>query len=243
MTSTRVRAPKKARMRYDPETGEILDPPAPKEKTPIEAVNARLKSVSRSKTKIRRAVQMMQADHLLTLTYRRNETDLEQAWRDAIRFIRAMRDALGEFRYVIVAERQKRGAWHFHLAVRGRQNLPLIRDCWARAGGCGNIDVKLFKGPVHRLAGYLSKYIAKSFSMNDDERGGTHRFKRSKGISPPEIVSLVTCDPSEAWKLMRELFEEQGLIGFAQCEGGERGEIDHYVWGCTWLESPSDGPP
>ena len=78
--------------------------------------------------------------------------------------------------------------------------------CWARAGGCGNIDVKLFKGPVHRLAGYLSKYIAKSFSMNDDERGGTHRFKRSKGISPPEIVSLVTWDPSEAWKLMRELF-------------------------------------
>ena len=129
MIITRVRPPRRPHVdQYDPETGEIIEREKP-ELDPIEAVQAREKSISRSRTAIRRAVMAMQGDHLLTLTYRRNETDLRRAWRDCTRFVRAMRDELGKFDYVAVAERQKRGAWHFHLAVRGKQDLKLIRSC------------------------------------------------------------------------------------------------------------------
>lgn len=181
----------------------------------------------------------MRGDHLLTLTYRRNETSLRAAWGDLRRFVRSVRDRLGGFDYVAVAERQKRGAWHFHLAVRGRQDLSLLRHCWERAGGDGNIDVRYRPGmPLHKLAAYLSKYISKSFDLNDGERGSAHRFRRSQGISPVAFVELVTIDPAEAREAMRQAFAQAGLIGCAQIDGGTPGEIDHYVWGCTWLEPP-----
>lgn len=239
MVITRVRPQRRPIVeQYDPETGEILQREKP-ELTPVEEVQAREKSISRSRTAIRRAVMAMQGDHLLTLTYRRNETDLRRAWRDCTRFVRAMRDELGKFDYVAVAERQKRGAWHFHLAVRGKQDLKLIRSCWERAGGDGNIDVRYRPGmPLHKLASYLAKYIAKSFQLHDGERGSVHRYRRSQGIDPAQFVEVVTCLPWEARQLMNDLFKSGGLIGFAQVDGGEPGEIDHYVWGCTWLDPP-----
>lgn len=239
MTITRKRPARRPRMeQYDPETGEILTPEKP-DLTPTEQVQVREKSISRSRTKIRRAVMSMQGDHLLTLTFKRNETDLRAAWRVCTRFCRLMRDELGGFDYVAVAERQKRGAWHFHLAVRGRQDVKLIRALWHRAGGDGNIDVQYKKGmPLYKLAGYLAKYISKSFQLHDGERGSVHRYRRSQGIDPDEIVELVTCDPREARQVMNDLFKAGNLIGFAQVDGGEPGEIDHYVWGCNWLEAP-----
>lgn len=223
----------------DASTGEVLGPVrAPK--TDIEQTQSWEKSVSRSRTSIRRAVMAMGGDHLLTLTFRRNETSLKLAWGCFTRFARAVRAEFGEFDYVAVAETQARGAWHFHVAVRGKQDLAALRRCWAFAGGDGNIDVRYTPGrPLWKLAAYLSKYITKSFFVNLRHLHGMHRYRRSQGISPTEHVQLVTIDPKEARDFMHRCFVEDGLVGCAHVSGGRPGEIDHYVWGCTWLEPPN----
>jgi hypothetical protein len=180
----------------------------------------------------------MGADAMLTLTFRRNVTCIKEAWGVAIRFIRAKRDAEGGFQYVIVPERQKRGAWHFHLAVRGWQDLRLIRSCWKRAGGCGNVDVRPFKGPNHKMASYMSKYISKSFTQDELSTRSHHRYRRSQGLSPEEFVQVVTLDPDEARSAFRKLFDEEGLSGQACVTMGMPSQMFYFVWGCTWADDP-----
>lgn len=217
----------------DPVTGEILDS-KPWERSPIEEVEAYGKALSRTRTSIRRAVMGMAATHMLTLTYRENMVDLKRGWADVSKFLRAMRDALDGFDYVVVAETQKRGAWHFHLAVRGKQDLTLIRKHWTH----GNPDVQQWKGRVAQMASYMSKYLVKSFDINNRPDG--HRYRRSQGTEPRRVDIIVEAESAaDVRHIMKVLFQEAGLIGFAHCEGG-KGTAGHYVWGCTWLDQPPD---
>jgi len=131
------------------------------------------RSVRRSKATVRRKCMAGGLDHLLTLTYRENRFDLEQSFADLKRFIRLVRESMPSFKYVAVSEYQQRGAVHFHLAVKGFQNVRLLRSLWLRVVGenNGNIDVQ---APLHKrkgspwdlakLAGYISKYITKAAS-------------------------------------------------------------------------------
>jgi hypothetical protein len=246
MVATRWRkarsGPRKPAEYVDEETGEVTTPPTQSRppRTPHEVVAARVKSTSRARTSLRRAVQAGNLNVMLTLTFRRNLTDIDQAWPICIRFIRAMRDALGEFSYVVVAERQKRGAWHFHLALRGWQNLPLIRDCWSRAGGDGNVDVQPFKGPVQKMASYMSKYISKSFTDEELDRRSHHRYRRSQDLTPEAFVQVVTMDPQEARETFKRLFAEMGLVGCAAIAQGDPDEFEYFVWGSTWSDPPPD---
>lgn len=218
--------------RIDLETGEVVDR---RELSPSEQVAARHKSVSRTRTKIRRACMALGADRMATLTYRKPQFDLAQVWRDFSRFARSMREAQGSFAYVVVAERHKSGAWHLHLALYGYQNL----DLWLKHWPHGYRHFRVWKGPSHSMAGYMSKYVTKSFAnLNNDAHPHAHRFRRSQGLNPAEYVSLATIDPVEAADLMQSLFKANGLVGFAHVEGGTEGEADFYVWGCTWLEPP-----
>ena len=100
------------------------------------------RSVRRAKANVRRKVMASGADHFLTLTYRENVEDESQAWRDWARFTREIRKELGEFKHIVVSEKQKRGAIHFYAAVIGYQDVRLIRRVWLSVVGDGNIDVQ-----------------------------------------------------------------------------------------------------
>lgn len=131
-------------------------------------------------------VKAIGADRLLTLTYRENmqcRDTLARHWQE---FVRRVRRVQG-FDYVATVERQKRGALHVHVAVRGRQNYRVLRAVWLSVvgEGNGNIDVRnpfRERALRHRLAAYLSKYIGKGF---DDGGDGTRRVWCSKGIAVP----------------------------------------------------------
>lgn len=147
------------------------------------------RAVRRAKAQVRRKVMAAALDHLLTLTYRENMMDEERAMRDFERFARLMREKLPGWRYVAVWERQERGAIHWHLAVRGFQDVFLIRRLWRQVVGEGNIDVRAWRGgrgawPRQRLAGYLAKYVGKA--LGEEDRLGRHRFRASLGIEVPE---------------------------------------------------------
>jgi hypothetical protein len=152
-----------------------------------------------------------------------------------------MRDALGKFSYVIVAERQKRGAWHFHLALRGWQNLPLIRACWRRAGGDGNVDVQPFTGPNHKMASYMSKYISKAFTLDELDRASHHRYRRSQDLNPEQFTQIVTINPAQAREAFKQLFADAGLVGCAVVVDRDPSQFEYFIWGSTWSDPPDDG--
>lgn len=143
----------------------------------------------RAKQRIRWSAKAIGADRMLTLTYRENQTDFVLAKAHLAKFVRMCRERWPSFKYVAVPEQQKRGAWHWHLALQGFVNIDAVRGFWWRSIGYrvkfseggkpvlldasetpGNIDVatprtrgqKRRTWQIDRLCAYLSKYMTKA---------------------------------------------------------------------------------
>lgn len=207
--------------------------PSDEEPSPEKLVENTKRAVARAKTTIRRTVMAARLDHLLTLTYRENVQDTKRAWSDLVKFIRLVRAHISNWPYVAVMELQERGAIHFHLAVSGRQDVPLLRRLWHSAiGGAenGNIDVQYFRGSKARLAKYLAKYISKDLA--EGKARGVHRYKRSRGVEVPEEVLLLPHDAAIDSELIG-LFEAHGAkIRFHKNNLHEEGA--KWFWACSW---------
>lgn len=166
---------------------------AKRKKTKKEEMDAIVlqKSQSRARTKVRRHCLAISADNLLTLTFKENVTNIEEAWKTFNYFARLMNKKFPKsFLYIAVPEYQKRGAVHFHLAIQGFYHHKAVRSIWRKAAGKrgGNIDFssaknKKFKhlGP-RDIASYLAKYITK----NDIVAMNKKRYSVSRGIIHPQ---------------------------------------------------------
>lgn len=160
------------------------------------------RAVRRAKQTIRWLCKSMQADRLLTLTYRENVEDRERVKANFKEFVRLVRKRMPEWQYVAVLEKQERGAYHVHCAVKGFQHHTYLLNCWHRALGFketqtgadspGNVNFTSNKPRFgkpsatwksERLAGYITKYIQKTFDESATEK---RRFWRSKDLSVPE---------------------------------------------------------
>lgn len=161
-------------------------------------------AAKRAKKQVRLRCKAIGADRMITLTYRENMMNKQRLKKD----FDALRRRLGKlcaFHYVAVAERQKRGAWHLHVAVKGRQNYRVLRAIWRSIVGQdnGNIDVRnpfREKGLRHKLASYLCKYMTKDFA---EHAVNEKRYWTSRGILVPDeqsIDHLLHNDPVEAIK-------------------------------------------
>lgn len=189
------------------------------------------RAVRRAKQQIRWLTKNMGADRLFTLTYRENVEDRERVRRDFKEFLRLVRkgftaltDVVEEgltvtkkvryapqenWLYVAVLERQERGAFHIHCAVKGWQKVALLRAAWYRAlGGAGNESGELTPGAVNvtppttrwggkqkqmrewkteKLAQYLTKYLYKTFDSSASEK---KRYWHSKDVVAPVKIQM-----------------------------------------------------
>lgn len=167
-----------------------LMPRAKRGESPTTEEN-KLMAAKRAKQQVRLRCKAIGADRMITLTYRENMLDKERLKRD----FDALRRLLGRvqnFQYVAVAERQKRGAWHLHIAVKGRQNYRVLRTLWLRVVGedNGNVDVRNPNREVglrHKIASYIGKYIVKNF---DEHQLNEKRYWASRGITIPESETV-----------------------------------------------------
>lgn len=161
-----------------------------------------LAAAKRAKQQVRLRCKAIGADRMITLTYRENMEDRDRLKRD----FDALRRRLGKFQnfqYVAVSERQKRGAWHLHVAVKGRQNYRVLRSIWHSIVGAdnGNVDVRnpfRQRGLRHKLAAYLGKYLTKDFA---EHKMNEKRYWTSRGIAVPErhpIGHILSNDPAKA---------------------------------------------
>jgi len=162
---------------------------------------------------------------LLTLTYRENMVDRERMARDFDAFVKRVRRVIPSFEYVCVFERQKRGAWHAHIAVprilahyahRGAlvKSYDLLRSMWRGIVGAdnGNVDVsrnKRVNRSSAKLAAYLSKYIGKTF---DQAERHVNSYSASGRALPGAVVVrvLTGCQVEAATRLVDLLAMELG---------------------------------
>ena len=187
----------------------------------------------RARSRLRQLILATRADHLLTLTYRGNVTDFDRACEDLGKFVRIVRRLKPAWTYIAVAERQKRGAWHWHLAVCGRQDVALLRAAWRRVVGDGNIDVAAaqtarLSAPL-ALVRYLGKYLAKGFA--DDRELNARRFRASLRIQvPTESLALPAEFRGKAVAFaIQQLYRATGSVGFVwESDDTSAG------WACSW---------
>jgi hypothetical protein len=194
------------------------------------------RAARRAKQKLRWLIKCIGADRLLTLTFRENVTDYKQAEKCLNGFLQRCRDEWGkDFRFAVVPERQARGAWHFHLALRGFWNVHKIRAFWWRSLGVrvgfteegkavrlnaevspGNVDITAprSRGQVRRvwmidrLAAYLAKYVGKTIGAED--LGGAPSYRGTRGLQPTVQRYLV--------KALTFSDVVQVFLGVAVCE-------------------------
>lgn len=188
---------------------------------------------SRAKTMVRRKIMTMGADHLLTVTFKDNVTDPKYAWRCWSQFVRKIKDRFPKYHYVVVAEYQKRGAIHFHAAVKGYQNVRYLRQCWYSIVGEGNGSINIaYKGEYrpHQIAGYLTKYITKEFES--DSKKGLHRYRASLGIKPHATTKYLPPVLGSAFYIIRDFFEDWSGKTAQSTFISPQNEL--YGWAATW---------
>lgn len=184
----------------------------------VDQVHA-MKAAQRAKRRVRHLTKNMGADHLMTLT--RRESDPETYWgpeewaKAWDRLRRVLVRAIGDFPYVAVLERHKKGNFHLHVAWVGKINLNLVRPAWwsiLGGRGQGNVDAQYIKvrtglARSDKVAKYISKYCSKGF-----EEGARFNKKRFWGSRQemPEVRRYVlrsrTADDA--------LLEVRGMLGF-----------------------------
>lgn len=193
----------------------------PKELTDEERQANWNRSVRRARQNIRFLCKQLGADRLFTLTYRENVQDREQVKADFTRFIRMVRLLIPGWQYVAVLERQDRGAYHIHCAVRGFQKIKILRSCWYRALGArpdatgadtpGQIDVTSPRArwgatqrqwDTNKLASYISKYLHKTFDETASEK---KRYWTAKGLKLP-VKHRIWMGAQNVWDMVKEAY-------------------------------------
>ena len=183
------------------------------------AAQNRDRSTRRARTKVRRLAKVKGLTVLLTLTYRENMLDRDRMARDLDVFLKRVRRVIPTFEYVAVFERQKRGAWHAHIAVRKVQShylrkgvlvksYDLLRSMWRGVVGSdnGNVDVsrnKRVNRSSAKLAAYLSKYIGKTFDQAEKHLNSYSASGRD--IPSPVLERMLTANQSDAIAAMMDL--------------------------------------
>lgn len=174
------------------------------------------RSVRRARQKVRHLVKGLEADHMLTFSYRENMEDIDRLKEDWKRFQRLFRGRYTSWQFVCIRERQERGAYHLHVAVKGKQDIRWLLRCWLLAIGqewedvqqwyvhevplgdksCGAVNVrapsKKWGGAgkswrPERLAGYLTKYLGKEFASAEHH---SKRYWHSDKISKPVVIKF-----------------------------------------------------
>lgn len=201
-----------------------------------DAVENRKRATRRARTKVRRLCKAKGLTTLLTLTYRENMVDRDRMARDLDVFLKRVRRVIPGFEYVCAFERQKRGAWHAHLAVRrvlshysqgGKlvQSYALLRSMWRGVVGVdnGNVDVsrnRRVQRSSAKLAAYLSKYIGKTF---DQAAKFVNTYSASGRALPAAILERVSTCVGDAWSALFDMVAPEvakGELYTATIDGG-----------------------
>ena len=169
--------------RYD---GVILTSSLPQSRPPRnQGSNLRKKereasSIYRSKKRLKRLINSNVGFHkntegkrfkpiFVTLTFRDNVTNVDQANYEFTKFIQRFNYEIfdcriGQLKYVVAIEFQKRGAVHYHVLFFNLPFISRIYDKVANIWGEGFVKVDTVKNNIKDVGNYLTKYMTKELA-------------------------------------------------------------------------------
>lgn len=203
----------------------------PKQLSEIDKEANKQRSLRRARSVIRKKIIEGQLDHFLTLTYKENKTDLKECWKDWKKFIRLAQKKYPNLKYLVIVERQKRGAVHFHAAIHGYMHANSIRALWLSVIGEGNIDIKRKRHnqSLHGLACYITKYLTKQY---DELESFQNLYRSSKNIK----LNIIKFYLPKEFALIRDLEIEQALIFWVK-QIKQFWQDSNGLYSCCWASS------
>lgn len=177
------------------------------------------KSQQRSKRTIKQRCLQAEFDRILTLTFKFNLQDIDEAWRVFKYFIKLMKKRYPNLTYLVVPEYQKRGAVHFHIAIKGYIYHGTVRRIWRRAAGTygGNVDItnpknygrfntnkRRYSWRSSDIANYLSKYLTKDETVEFNRR----RYASGGVFTAPTIIRGFIARGFPMHRLARDVFSK-----------------------------------
>ena len=114
----------------------------------------------------------------VTLTYAKTE---KEGYRDVQLMLKRLRKKY-EFRYLCVAELQKRGVIHYHLVVHGELTRREVESEWKY----GFSNAKLVKD--EKIAKYISKYVSKDQRKGKNYRASIGYGKAKENVTENDLV-------------------------------------------------------
>lgn len=154
----------------------------------------------RARSQVRRYAAANSLTRFGTLTYAGEGCFDQRMLRlDLAEFIRGVRGKLGgkRFAYLWVAESHKSHGLHAHFALDRFAQQSMLASVWGR----GYVSIKRLSGAragatdwqaARIAAGYLSKYVTKTFDDAEEDKRrlfGLHRYDRAQGFDP-KVVRL-----------------------------------------------------
>lgn len=183
-------------------------------------------SVRASKANLRRLVYRLAPDRMLTLTYAENMADFDQAKRDFKLFKDSFAKRYPMCSFVAVPEQQQRGAWHWHVVLRGWFNIAQLRRWWPH--GYARIDYKKRKvrDDAAQLGVYLAKYVGKGLGLLGRASYAVCNRKMLDKVEVSRVrVRFTTSEGLPVWVRLQSLFTHGALACYAY--QGIYWRIDH----------------
>ena len=126
----------------------------------------------------------------LTFTYKENQNDIAQAWKDWHVFMRKMRLRYGTLHALSVMEFQKRGAVHFHCIFFNlspvieftERKSRVIAGLW----GHGFVDIERVRS-ARNVGAYVCKYMNKS--ADDVRLRGKKFYSTTRNLFKPMTLT------------------------------------------------------
>lgn len=170
----------------------------------------------------------------ITITYRKQEEDLEYSNREFSKFMQRFNYFLQnkierKISYIAVIEFQKRGAIHYHFLVYDLPYIPKIYDQLRPLWKHGSLNHKSVQNIKH-IGNYVCKYMIKD--VEDDRLTGRKCYFTSRSIIKP-----IRLRNSEATKELKEMLPTE----FIQFEN----QFEHEYYKATKFshyELPYDHP-
>lgn len=211
-----------------PKTPGDVDPPAGgKSKAPVDRAKCDQRAARRARASVRRYCIANRLSRHLTVTYRIARDSRIQVLRDVAAFRRRLFAwSGGRFALVCVPEQGgKNKRWHAEIAMGRYVPQDVLADLW----GHGFVSVHRYSDRhktsdevenARKVAGYLSKYVAKAF-LEVERMPGEHRYEVAQGFQPDSEVFGVEDLPS-------------GLLVAIAAFGGE---LPHFVWSSAQVQN------
>lgn len=198
------------------------------------------RSLRRRRKAVRQACKSAGFDRMLTFTVRKDCMSRDAFGKAVVKTLKLASDSLGKkLHYVLTLELQKRGVWHAHVALRGRQDWKLLISIWRfRVLPSYGTDGAIFdnvrrhkKGKItpSQIAKYISKYIGKELDETEFNKKG---YWISKWIPAPEIFIRYFSTKWEALKYVSEVVASRGNI-FEAARAWQHADLDIFWYSTT----------